>query len=120
MQTVSSPTPQQRTAHPARRHAWLWLASTPLFFVAAFAAGEGLAALLGLPEGDVSTFTWRELLVLVVALSILAVPAVGALAAARHARGDVLTQIPAWVLVAVVLFFLVTNLVGFFIAPAPD
>lgn len=120
MAFMSSPTRHRPVVPSARRRAWLWLASTPLFFIGAFAVGEGLAALLGLPEGGVATFNWRELLVLVVALAILAVPAVGALAVARQARGDVLAQLPGWVLAALVLFFLVINLIGFFVEPAPD
>jgi fatty acid desaturase len=95
-----------------RRSAWLWLLSTPLFFAVAFAVGEGLAALLGLEEGAVATFTWRELVVLVVAIAVLAVPAVGAVLVARRAPHDRVAQLPAWLLVALVGTFLVTNLVG--------
>ncbi len=63
MSTMSAPTtspPSHRTEAPrARRRAWLWLASTPLFFVVSFAVSEGLAAMLGLQDGDVPTFSWR-------------------------------------------------------------
>ncbi|NNU28467.1 hypothetical protein [Isoptericola sediminis] len=120
MSTMPSPPRHRQSAPGARRRAWLWFASAPVFFVVAFAAGEGLSALLGLVEGDVSRFTWRELLVLVVALSVVAVPAVGARVVARRAHGDVLTRLPGWILVALVLFFLVANLVGFLVPPAPD
>ena len=119
MAMLSPSTPHLPHSTSARRHAWWWLVSTPVFFLLAFAAGEGLAAWLGLPEGEVATFSWRELLVLVVALAIFAIPAAGALVAARHSGGDRWAQLPGWILLALVAYFLVMNLVGFFVPPSP-
>lgn len=121
MSAASPPTSTHPPASSERRAAWWWLASTPVFFVAAFVVGEGLAAWLGLEEGAVATFSWRELLVLVVSLAVFAVPAVGAAVVAHRApHGDVWARVPAWVLGALVAFFLVTNMVGWFVGPAPD
>ncbi len=120
MSIASPPTSTHPDASHARRAAWWWLASTPLFFLAAFAVGEGLAAWLGMEEGAVSAFSWQELVVLVVAVAVLAVPAVGAAVVARHAQGDRVARAPAWILALLVAFFLVTNIVGWFVGPAPD
>ena len=120
MSLASHPTDTHARFSRERRAAWLWLASTPVFFLAAFAVGEGLAAWLGLEEGAVSAFSWEELVVLVVAIAVFAVPAVGAALVARHATGDLWAQVPAWILGLLVAGFLVTNVVGWFVGPAPD
>ncbi len=120
MSVASPPTSTQPAASHERRAAWLWLASTPLFFFAAFAVGEALGAWLGIEEGAVSEFSWQELVVLVVAMAVFAVPAVAAAVVARRAKGDLLAQAPAWILGLLVAVFLVTNVVGWFVGPAPD
>jgi mannose/fructose/N-acetylgalactosamine-specific phosphotransferase system component IIC len=120
MSIASPPTSTHPSGSHERRSAWLWLASTPVFFFAAFAVGEGLASWLGIEEGAVSTFSWQELVVLVVAMAVVAVPAVGAAVVARHAKGDLLARAPAWVLGLLVAGFLVANVVGWFVGPAAD
>jgi hypothetical protein len=111
------------TAHPPMtsvprddhdvRLAWSCLLAAPIAFVAAFAAGSGIATALDVEEGGVAP-PGVAALVLVVSLVLFAVPTGFAwrFANRAHGRGDDRGRVPAIVLTALVGAFLAQNVLS--------
>ena len=116
-------------AHPARhsrdqhdvRLAWACLVAAPFVAACAFVVGEGLASALG-HAGVAAAPWWLALTVLVVAVALLAVPALLAVRFARraHAAGDDRARVPAVVLVVGTLAFGVVNLASWVLVVLVD
>jgi hypothetical protein len=92
---------QRRTPTPDAASTWLtraWggVALVPVFFLLAFAAGEGLYSAFGYSSGGTAP-VWVEIIVLVAVLAICLVPCVAAAYAGQRASGagDRRGRIPA-------------------------
>jgi hypothetical protein len=100
------------------RRAWLSLLLYPLSFVAAFAVGEGLAALMGYPSGGSESPPWFvPLLAGVPALIVFALPGLLSLTFGRRAArgGAESAMLPALIGVFVALAFVGLNLLAFLV-----
>jgi hypothetical protein len=109
MTLAPAPAPAERE----RRLAWTALATIPVFFVLAFAVGEGLYAALGYDPGTGGEPLWVELLVAAVALPVFLAPCVAAVVLGRRARrgGDRGGLVPALIGGLVGAGFVVLNTV---------
>jgi hypothetical protein len=114
------PGPVDVTPDVARdlRHAWLSLLLYPLSFVAAFAIGEGLAALMGYPSGGSESPPWFvPLLAGVPALLVFVLPGLLSLKFGRRAAraGAESAMLPAVIGLLVALAFVGLNLLAFLV-----
>ena len=100
------------------RRAWLALLLYPLSFVAAFAVGEGLAALMGYPPGGSESPPWFvPLLAGVPALVVFVLPGLLSLKYGRHAAhaGADSAMVPAVLGILVGFGFVALNLLAFLV-----
>lgn len=105
------PTPAERDDRDVR-FAWACLLSAPLVFVLSFVLGYGLAALLGIEDGEMASAGTGVLLILML-VALFAVPVVLAwrFANRARARGDDRGRVPALVLSVIAAVFVGVNLV---------
>ena len=111
MTTTRSDSPSS-TAFGDVRKAWLSMVLVPFAFIGAFLVGEGIVSLLGYPADEVTVPPfWAVLVASVPAMVLFAVPALVAAFFARRAAeaGDIRGRVPAWVLLAVTLGFVLLN-----------
>ena len=94
------------------RWAWACLFSAPVIFVLAFVLGYGLAALLGVDDGETAS-AGAGILVLLMVAALFAVPTGLAwwFAHRARARGDDRGRVPALVLTVIAAVFVAVNLV---------
>ncbi len=114
------PGPVDITPDAARdqRRAWLSLLLYPLSLVAAFAVGEGLAALMGYPSGGSESPPWFvPLLAGVPALVVFVLPGLLSLKFGRRAAraGAESAMLPAVIGLLVALAFVGLNLLAFLV-----
>lgn len=105
------PTPAERDDRDVR-WAWACLFSAPLFLVLSFVLGYGLAALLGIEDGEMASAGTGVLLILAL-VALFAVPVVLAWRFANRARvrGDDRGRVPALVLTVIAAVFVGVNLI---------
>jgi hypothetical protein len=94
------------------RFAWACLFSAPVVFVLAFVLGYGLAALLGVDDGEMAS-AGAGILLLLMAAALFAVPTMLAwrFANRARARGDDRGRVPALVLTVIAATFVGVNLI---------
>lgn len=112
------PGPVDTTVARDLRRAWLSLLLYPLSFVAAFAVGEGLVALMGYPSGGAENPPWSVVLLAgVPALVIFVLPGLLALKLGRRAAraGAESAMVPAVLGILVALAFVGLNLLAFLV-----
>lgn len=111
---AAAPVPQMSVPHRDTsdvRLAWACFVASPVFFVLAFAVGEGMSALLGY-DGIGPAPVGVGVLSVVAALVVFSIPAALAAWFARraHAQGDDRAKVPAIGLVVMSTGFLALNL----------
>ena len=114
------PGPVDVTPDVARdvRRSWLSLLLYPLSFVAAFAIGEGLGALMGYPSGSAESPPWFvSVLAAVPALVVFVLPGLLSLKFGRRAAraGAESAMLPAVIGLIVALAFVGLNLLAFLV-----
>jgi heme/copper-type cytochrome/quinol oxidase subunit 3 len=103
------------------RFAWACLFSAPVVFVLAFVLGYGLAALLGVDDGEMAS-AGAGILLLLMAAALFAVPTMLAwrFANRARARGDDRGRVPALVLTVIAVAFVGVNLIQWLMVIALD
>ena len=120
----AAPVPQMSVPHRDTRDvrlAWACFIASPVFFVLAFAVGEGMSGLLGY-EGIGPPPLGLGVLIVVAALVVFSIPAALAVWFARraHVRGDDRAKVPAIVLVVMSAGFLAMNLFSWIVGLVLD
>jgi high-affinity Fe2+/Pb2+ permease len=114
MNATASPAVHSSSGRDDRdvRFAWACLLSAPLVLILSFVLGYGLAALLGIEDGEMASAGAGVLMILMVA-ALFAVPTVLAwrFANRARARGDDRGRVPALVLTGISAAFVGVNLV---------
>ena len=121
---AAGPLPQTSVPHRDPfdvRLAWACLVASPVFFVLAFAVGEGMASLLG-DDGIGPAPLGVGVASVAAALVVFSIPAALAAWFARraHVRGDERGKVPAIVLVVMSAGFLAMNLLSWVVGLVVD
>lgn len=114
MNATASPVVPNPTGRDDRdvRFAWACLLSAPVVFILSFVLGYGLAALLGVEDGEMAS-AGAGILLLLMVTALFAVPTLLAWRFANRARaqGDDRGRVPALVLTVLAAAFVGVNLV---------
>ena len=110
------PTPAKRDDRDVR-FAWACLLSAPVVFILTFVLGYGLAALLGVEDGEMAS-AGAGILLLLMVTALFAVPTLLAwrFANRARARGDDRGRVPALVLTVIAAAFVGVNLLQWVIS----
>lgn len=77
--------PTGRDPHPWLPRAWVSVASVPVFFVIAFAVGEGIYALMGYKPENADAPVWADGVASALILAVVLIPSVAAVYFGRRA-----------------------------------
>lgn len=80
-----APEPTARDSAPWLRRAWAGVALVPLFFVIAFAVGEGIYALMGYKPENADAPVWAVVVASALAVLVVLIPCVAAVYFGRRA-----------------------------------
>lgn len=80
-----TPLPTVPDARPWLRRAWASLALVPVFFLIAFAVGEGIYAAMGYKPENADAPVWADVVASVLILAVAVVPSVTAVYCGRRA-----------------------------------
>lgn len=96
-QLDQSPRPTGRDLEPWLQRAWVGVAAVPLFFMIAFAVGEGTYAVMGYQPENADAPIWAVVVASALVLAVVLVPCVSAVYCGRRAikRGDHRGRYPA-------------------------
>ena len=80
-----APDPRARDSNPWLRRAWVSVALVPLFFLIAFAVGEGIYALMGYKPEDADAPVPAVVVVSALVVAVVVIPCVAAVHFGRRA-----------------------------------
>jgi TctA family transporter len=89
-QLDQAPEPTARDSAPWLRRAWVGVATVPLFFIIAFAVGEGIYAVMGYKPENADAPVWAVVVTSALVLAVVLIPCVSAVYYGRRAikHGD--------------------------------